>query len=113
MLNQEKECSNLELSKKLKELGVLQESKFYWFKNYFPDGYLKKGEWELVSGKPLFQKDETAVCDNDCYSAYTIGELGEMLPKAGVRAEMLIYLIENNYITVEEINKKLKKLIKQ
>ena len=113
MLNQEKECSNLELSKKLKELGVLQESKFLWFKNYFPDGYLKKGEWELVSGKPLFQKDETAVCDNDCYSAYTIGELGEMLPKAGVRAEMLIYLIENNYITVEEINKKLKKLIKK
>lgn len=60
----EKYVSNRELSEKLQKLGVIQESWLYWHKC---GGYRK---WELTRIKS----------DIECYSAFTIGELGEMLP---------------------------------
>ena len=61
----ENQVVSLELSKKLKELGVRQESLWWWEKNKshpMTDGYVV-----IVSLK-------------DCSSAFTVAELGEMLP---------------------------------
>ncbi len=111
----EDQVTNLELSKKLKELGVKQESLFVWYGLPFwipvLDTFKNKDGLEL-------------------YSAFTVAELGEMLPhhvtstksinnywysdwqfnngtehveesdkEADVRAKMLIYLIENKLIS--------------
>jgi len=112
----ENQVTSLKLSKKLKKLGVKQESLFYW-----------------VNGK-LFLKDKDDLV-NEHISAFTASELGERLPmelpedndyvfetlclsgswvvqynphlhrkkvfgqvaktEANARAKMLIYLIEN------------------
>ncbi len=122
----EKQVTSLELSIKLKELRVKQDGLFYW-------GYCnEEDKWELV------YIDEDAR-DSDYHytnykyriSAFTVAELGEMLPytalgaylmvfkgnddfscaygyektihaktEADARAKMLIYLIENNLITL-------------
>ena len=118
----EQVCS-LELAKELKELGVKQESLFWW------DGYTNfEDEIKLEYGKPDFVAGDAMF-----YSAFTVAELGEMLPRgymsfhdsigkwfcedldtfiqpgykeipddynteAVARAKMLIYLLENKLI---------------
>jgi len=127
----EDQVCSLELSKKLKELGVRQESYFYWYddtvahKMYFAGG-------GLVGSKPI-----------EKYSAYTASELGEMLPmevfkndicfalaswkipkgwrifyggndfclhgeteekESDARAKMIIYLIESNLLSPKTLN---------
>lgn len=65
-------CS-LEISKKLKELGVKQESLFYWSSYAMK---FKKETHELLPEdeiNPSFMEDYT--------SAFTVAELGEMLPE--------------------------------
>lgn len=74
------QCVSLELAKKLKELGVKQESLFYW---KFSNGMLEKVsnidiDTELVYGKQP-QKPKTLGTWDTC-SAFTVAELGEMLP---------------------------------
>jgi hypothetical protein len=72
------ECVSLELAKKMKELGFKQESLFYWqikANNYAPENeqiVLKEKMNNIFSS----------------YSAYTVAELGEMLPA----------IIEKNFI---------------
>lgn len=63
------QVSNLELSKKLKKLGVKQESIHWWVKR--SDGFwaLSHDVWE-----------KTPVGMLDPISAFTVAELGEMLP---------------------------------
>lgn len=123
----EDQVPSLELSNKLKELGVKQESLFYWvnFKDsgvisawYSSEINIEKGNIEIIC------------------SAFTVAELGEMLPKltvscltlngkkeesaacyldtsleskrvykmadteANARAEMLIYLLEKKLISL-------------
>lgn len=61
-----------EPSKKLKELSVKQESLFYWNKNAnlissFNWGDVDREDWEIIKG--------------DLISAFTVAELGEMLPR--------------------------------
>ena len=61
------QVTSLELSKKLKELGVKQESLFYW-------QMLPNGEFFLRAGTATF---------NGCKiiaSAFSVAEIGEMLP---------------------------------
>ncbi len=118
-------CS-LELSKKLKELGVEQESLFYWVENY-------PGVWNI-----RYEREKVY---HTFVSAFTVAELGERLPfgvmsihidtrfnkdyaelkggdwfcrnetrgkrkyiyaktEADARAKMLIYLIENKLIKI-------------
>jgi len=111
----EQQVTNLELSKKLKELGVEQESLFYWM-----TGHNNPVE------KPQFGFQEMLDKDLIC-SAFTVAELGEELKnwllynfysmpnicdegwevdsrlvenlladtEANARAKMLIYLKEN------------------
>jgi hypothetical protein len=120
-------CS-LELSKRLKELGVKQESYVYWIMNWDSD-YPEEGHWWSLA-----QKHEL-ITGREQYSAFTVAELGEMLKdiddftsfidstgaecqaskdrydggfyfkkeattEADARAKMLIYLLENNLITL-------------
>lgn len=121
----ENQVTSLELSKKLKELGVKQESLFYWVITLTQDYHISFYDNEL----PEVLKER-----NDCYSAFTVAELGEMLPtgyytlqtkedgwmccarilrtfergvliqntwgdtEADARAKMLIYLYENKLI---------------
>ena len=112
----EEQVVSLELAKKLKELGVKQESLFYLHQ----DGI----------GVPHFHPTEGDCNWSDCVSAFTVAELGDMLPEntntfkepvgkrewvctrnepgvmlsfhanteADVRAKMLVYLIENKLI---------------
>lgn len=68
-----KQVTNLELSKKLKELGVKQESCFthVWVMRSINDTH---DVYEIRSGhKPTLMSTE--------YSAFTVAELGEILPR--------------------------------
>lgn len=71
----EKQVCSLESAKRLKKLGVRQESLFYWYNHPQNDGYKIMKEWD------------GAFCVTDwishgpIYSAYTVAELGELLIK--------------------------------
>ena len=113
-MKQEQQVANLELSRKLKSLGVKQESAFY---------YDVAGKVHLITdGRKSYHLT----------AAFTVAELGEMLPKnyssirpleadtwhcyryhpsqiqgsteaiteADARAKMLIYLIEKGIVKV-------------
>lgn len=64
MIPIEKICITLEQAKKLKELGVLQESHFYW-------GKYETDEWMIVSKETRDFYDG----NDETYSAFTIGEM--------------------------------------
>lgn len=63
----ENQLTSLELSKKLKELGVKQESLWYYFR---PLGSTS----EFSIGMEIERDDEV-------FSAFTVAELGEKLPR--------------------------------
>lgn len=126
----EQQICSLDLAKRLKELGVKQESLFWWYLETDPatlwgEGYLQ----EHISR----QNKEFLL--SAVVSAFTVAELGTLLPKithysqdtdgwilqckhprifgtrkkyateradteANVRAKVLIYLLENNLITL-------------
>jgi len=103
MLLKNQVCSR-ELSKKLKDLKVKQESCFYWYnserlqlldidrnREYFN---VILPEFRLKYGKDFIYGREYAISDSDLsnfkeandeteesYSAFTLAELGEMLPE--------------------------------
>ncbi len=65
-----KQVTSLKLSKKLEELGVKQESLFYWI-NMYPSG----GDTDnLYTLEPGYRENSKS------YSAFTVAELGERLP---------------------------------
>lgn len=73
----EQQVTNLELSKKLKELGVKQESLFYW--NRCGEYYIQREKVvarkaELTNEKPPYDFPYEVIA-----SAFTVAELGEML----------------------------------
>lgn len=112
----EQQVCSLELAKKLKELRCKQKSLFYWVKF--------KNKW-IINDAITSLKDLKTNPNLEFYSAYTVAELGEMLPnmksgkntssdksdnkwicnkhslefyaetEADARAKMLICLIEN------------------
>lgn len=120
----EQQVISLELSKKLKEFGMKQESLFYW--TQWVDKVVDVRGLEELSliGSHKGYRDYVKLC-----SAFTVAELGEILPvnekpiktykrkdgkyfiqwkllqiiadtEADARAKMLIYLLENNLITL-------------
>lgn len=121
----ENQVVSLELAKKLKELGVKQESQFMWWKGA-GEGYLRPTDWSQfnMEPKPMYSTADL----RERFSAFTVAELGEMLSttennnqirdtkvftqwgcdyethrtlaptEADVRAKMLIYLLENKLI---------------
>jgi len=120
----ENQVVSLDLAKRLKELGVKQESLFWW--NRLSDEPNGTEDWDLRN----FQSDLAS----EVYSAFTVAELGEILPirarserwekwyctynphdsanadgariesaitEADARAKMLTYLLENKLTTNE------------
>jgi hypothetical protein len=65
----EKQLTNLELSKELKELGVKQDSWFYWVCT--------------ENANHAIEEDCEAKHYSFSWSAFTVAELGEMLPEIG------------------------------
>lgn len=114
----ENQVSSREPSMRLKELGVKQESLFYWTK---VSRASDEQEFKLTLGNQI---------NREMCSAFTVAELGEMLPvdirsykstnwegdwvcleikglrmeiektEADARAKMIIHLIENKLITL-------------
>lgn len=87
----EKQVVSLELAKRLKELGVEQESLFYW-----------KGQYAIVRN-PLhkitgYKLENYTNGDAEDYSAFTCFELGELLPdKVLINHYYCILYINKNY----------------
>lgn len=77
MTNLNNLCTSLELSKRLKELGVKQDSVFQWRKNALAEPYIIQTPPEGLEEMRTSGTLEYAI------SAYTAGELGEMLKNSG------------------------------
>jgi hypothetical protein len=134
----------LQQAKRLKELGIVQESAFYHDLNMYDE------QWGLIPKHELEQKVEVLGI-GEAYSAFTVAELGVLLPRdkygagryytiqdaylptlgfsvwdfneneqvetvekvylteAEARAALLIFLLENNHTTAEEVNQRLLK----
>lgn len=123
----ENQVTNLELSKKLKNLGVKQESLWYWVQEIIVStGRNIYSDWEVhLKDKIELLEERQAIYD--AYSAFTVAELGEMSPRhsmhksidnpgewigwvndsdrlfrdnteANARAALWIYLIENKLV---------------
>jgi hypothetical protein len=111
----ENQVVSLDLAKRLKELGVKQESYFYWLQNWEENDWSGIGKWVVAPSSR-----------DDRISAFTVAELGEKLQpylnrdiwvqsdigevlkesvlmkdEANNRAKMLIYLLENKLTTSE------------
>jgi hypothetical protein len=112
------QCVSYDLAKRLKELGIKQESYFIWAKN------------NLIPRLSIMQLDKHELFEPHICAAFTIAELGEMLPlwwdsgkregkdymcrvyekttdkthhafaetEADSRAKLLIHLLENGLI---------------
>jgi len=127
-MKKEKQVVSLELAKRLKKLGVKQNSQWYWEIRIFqlapdwmkntPDAQLMECDYE--------KKEDWKHYKFEYYSTFTVAELGEILPyyvhsykedarsgrwccdegdkqcfsdtEANARAKMLIYLVECNKI---------------
>ena len=73
---------SLELAKKMKELGFKQESEYHW--------HLDENKWGLwCIAEP--EKEE------NYYSAYGVGELGEMLPNYYATRKCTSTMLEDMY----------------
>lgn len=64
----ENQVVSLDIAKRLKELGVPQESYFHW--SFIDFTQQETSEWQICIGRQ----------DINCFSAYTVAELGELLP---------------------------------
>jgi hypothetical protein len=69
----EEQVVGLELAKRLMELGVRHAPSFWWVD-------WKDADFQLISDEALLEEADPI----DQYPAYTVAELGEMLPKGYV-----------------------------
>lgn len=90
MIPIEKLCITLEQAKKLKELGVVQESYYYWVK------WKNNNDYSLIHKSAMDCYDET-------YSAFTIGEIMFI-------ATMSNFDISNDFEDIEYVIKNLNQL---
>ncbi|MDE1767156.1 MAG: hypothetical protein KGI27_12930 [Thaumarchaeota archaeon] len=72
---------SLESAKKLKELGVEQESYLNWWKD-------RVGHWEISHWPATKEAQE----NSECISAFTVAELREMLPDCIKPEENVLFL---------------------
>ena len=69
----EQQVTSLNLSKRLKKLGVKQESYIVWFYNGI--------EWALIRELSILMGVDILEKMPRMYSAFTVAELGELLPE--------------------------------
>jgi len=73
----EEQCVSLDLAKRLKELGLKQESLWHWT----PKAKIVAGGQILHNGSYLVLAEQQPTYGSKAfYSAFTVAELGEMLP---------------------------------
>lgn len=126
----ENQVVSLELAKKLKELGVKQKSVFWWFQSTqtaFPDPWIifepvpcsiREQDGEKVAAFTVAELGEMFMHGQVGEGRYYVAQTGKQLylrqvsnqyerwsmriedTEADARAKVLIYLIENNLITV-------------
>lgn len=132
----ESQVASLGLSKKLRDLGVVQESAFYWD----AEGKLRSIDrglkWHSVGaaftvaelGKMLPGTIEVGLVSGQARRCLVIGKtLGDQWridyrneklgppivatadTESDARAKMLIYLIENKMVTVDEVNERMRR----
>ena len=80
----ENQVCSLELAKKLKELGVKQESLFYWGKTL--------GKFEIIYFPGNLTKSDAEI---GRVSAFTVAELGEMLAKYNKNRDFVVTNFDN------------------
>lgn len=116
-----KQVTSLELSKRLRELGAKQDSLFFWIKGLdiseYPSGndyesWYEKKYKELINKAKAKHAEEVIKdwdyeIEGDCYielySAFTVAELGEMLPEIvsddkGYIGEIIIKKVGNEFV---------------
>lgn len=71
------QVTSLKPSKKLKDLGVKQESYFYWVK------WIKESHKYTPEGWVIERFPHTAHADCKSFSAFTVAELGKLLQDSG------------------------------
>lgn len=76
-MNLNSQVCSLELAKRLKELGVNKSSLFYWIGEKNVD----ISTFGIIYIHEFGDLDENTLDQYDYYSAFTVSELGEMLPK--------------------------------
>jgi hypothetical protein len=81
-MNLEQQVCSLDLAKRLKELGVKQGSLFYWVN-------MKRNGWEIRTPLGARKGIEFALSRISGISAFTVAELGEMLPKNSGNGEYI------------------------
>lgn len=121
-LELEEQVVSMVLAKQLSDLGIKGDSLYYWVWNDFNRLILQTSPMLITGSAPDFEQHEA----REYYSAFTVAELGMMLPKkvcwsgyvnyegkwsmrfadfkaeaiteADMKATMLIYLKKNNLI---------------
>lgn len=84
----EDQVASLELCKKLKELGVRRESVFYWCRGIRHRDFGLTG-W-CLRGNKFVDENEAIIEKFEKISAFTVAELGEMLPREVRGFDLLI-----------------------
>jgi len=83
------QTTSLELSKRLKEKGVKQESEFYW-----GCSVEKKNEWEVYNIENTFDgvgNITSLDLDEEIISAFTAEEIVEKLPVGCITKKVVVY----------------------
>ena len=94
-MNLEQQVVRLELAKEMKELGFKQDSLFYWCPKFSGSGspsfpYRFENSYYLRTWDKEKENAPTNYSDVDFYSAYTVAELGEMLPVSDCIIEEMV-----------------------
>lgn len=94
----EQQVVSLELAKKLKELGVKQEGLYVWTNQTIPETLWSVGEFEARWGSQGGAYDE--------FIAFTVAELGEMLPDYTIElGNLKIGKCETDHMTMKKHKK--------
>lgn len=97
------QVASLELARILQKLGVKQEAVWYWYYTDapFPDG----SRWELRLGSEISEAEWELSNESDIVAAFTVAELGEMLPARIEVKDPMIPRFDGTHFAAFEIRK--------
>jgi len=78
----EDQVVSLEIARALKGLGVEQESLWYWVPEYSVNMATGKKLHRIITSETVKVLKERKEYEGDFVSAFTVSELGELLPKS-------------------------------